>query len=234
MNAITTSPPTSRGRVRSAVRLLGWGLVSAGALILLYLVYLLAFTSIETSRAQNQMLESWELDFGAVEQALPGERPAAPDPASARPPAEALAPGDAYAAMWFERPGSDQRPVHDDTLFVVEGVGVEDLKRGPGHYPDTAAPGQAGNFAVAGHRTTYGAPFYDLDQIQVGDEIHVVDRTQREWTYVVERTEVVEPSEVWVIGDDPLGTGRPTLTLTTCTPRFSAAQRLIVFAQLRA
>ncbi len=115
----------------------------------------------------------------------------------------------------------------------MEGVDPEPLKRGPGHYPGTAAPGQPGNFAVAGHRTTYGAPFYHLDQLRTGDEVHVVDRDQRAWVYEVVETRVVLPDEVWVIDDDPFESGAPMLTLITCEPRFSLAKRLIVFAELR-
>lgn len=228
---LSAAPPRQKRWVRAA-RGLGWSLIAIGSVILLYLGYLLFWTGVETSRAQAELLESWQLEIGPVEQPQP-DNPSVTDDGDRPPTTAAPEPGDAVAALWFERPGSDERPANENTLFVVEGVGVEDLKRGPGHYPGTAAPGQPGNFAVAGHRTTYGAPFYYLDKLQVGDEVHVVDRGGNEWVYVVERTEVVQPSDTWVIGDDPLGNGRPTLTLTTCTPRFSAAQRLIVFAQLR-
>ena len=232
-NLTSAAPPRQKRWVRAA-RGLGWSLIAIGAAILLYLGYLLFWTGVETSRAQAELLESWELEIGPVEQARPESPSVVVDRGDDRArTASAPGPGDAVAALWFERPGTDERPVSDSTLFVIEGVEVEDLKRGPGHYPGTAAPGQSGNFAVAGHRTTYGAPFFNLDKLQVGDEIHVVDRGGNEWVYIVERTEVVQPSDTWVIGDDPLGNGRPTLTLTTCTPRFSAAQRLIVFAQLR-
>lgn len=236
LDGVATAPASAGDRRArrwpGAVRLLGWTLILLGAATLLYLAYLLFWTGIETSRAQAQLLEAWELEVGPVEPAPPDGPSRTLDGIGQTDAAGTAELGDAFAAMWFERPGSDQRPAHASTLLVVEGVGVEDLKRGPGHYPKTAAPGEPGNFAVAGHRTTYGAPFYDLDELRAGDEIHVVDRAGREWVYIVERSEVVQPSETWVVGDDPLGTGRPTLTLTTCTPRFSAAQRLIVFAQL--
>lgn len=218
--------------LQKVARTAGWTLIATGVLVLLYVVYLLFFTGLTTSQAQRDLLEQWELDHGPVEAtALPAEpRPDDPDGAPATEPVD---PGDAYAVLWFERPGSDERPVHDEPLFVVEGVRLDDLRRGPGHYPETAAPGEPGNFAVAGHRTTYGQPFYDLDALEPGDEIHVVDRQRREHVYEVVEQRIVAPGDVWVVGDDPLGTGRPTLTLTTCHPRFSAAQRLIVFAELR-
>lgn len=213
---------------RRLIRGVGWLLIAAGLVILLYLFYVLVWTNRTTARAQDEMLDQWNVEYGPVEQALPAE-PAGAEPA----PAEPVAVGDAYAVMWFERPGSDERPVHADPLFVVEGIDPEPLKRGPGHYPGTAAPGQPGNFSVAGHRTTYGAPFYHLDQLKLGDAVHVVDRQGREWVYDVVDMPVVLPDELWVIGDDPLGTGKPMLSLITCEPRFSAAKRLIVFAELR-
>lgn len=212
------------------VRGIGWTLIAAGTLILLYLGYLLFYTNFTTDQAQGDLLETWQAEYGA----LPGEGEQAAGPGEdAEEEARPVDPGEAYAVMWFERPGSDESLVHDGPLFVVEGVTLDHLKRGPGHYPQTAGPGQEGNFAISGHRTTYGAPFYHLDRLREGDEIHVVDRQQREWVYVVKRQEIVAPTALWVIGEDPLDTGVPTMTLTTCHPRFSAAQRMIVFAELQ-
>ncbi len=199
------------------LRAVGWALVASGALVLLYVVYLLAFTHLTTERAQADLLEDWQAEVGGSSLGAAGDAPATPA---------------AYAALWFERPGTDAPIVHAGPLLLVEGVESEQLRRGPGHYPSTAHPGDAGNFAVAGHRTTYGAPFYHLDQLSPGDEVHVVDRRGREWIYVVRTSRIVGPSDVWVLRDNPLGTGRPTMTLTTCHPRFSAAKRLVVFAEL--
>jgi sortase A len=205
-------------------------LIAAGMLVLLYFVYLMWFTNLVTERAQGELLEAWEVEYGPVDDTAPAavseSRPSPDDPLR-------TVVGDAVAVMWFERPGSDERPVHAEPLFVVEGVDPETLKRGPGHYPDTALPGQPGNVAIAGHRTTYGAPFYHLDQLRPGDEVHVRDRNTRTWVYEVTETRVVLPSETWVVGPDPLDSATPTLTLTTCEPRFSAEKRLVVFASLR-
>jgi sortase A len=110
---------------------------------------------------------------------------------------------------------------------VVQGVGVEDLKKGPGHYDGTPMPGQPGNAAIAGHRTTYGAPFFRLDELDTGDPI-LVSTPQGSFRYEVSSKEVVSPSHVEVLDN----TGDNRLTLTTCNPRFSAAQRLIVVAKL--
>jgi sortase A len=219
------------------LRSVGWTLIGAGVVVLLYLVYSLLFTNLETNAAQAQLLDRWEAEVtggGAdapapAPEELPGEEnPADPD----TPDPEAVDPGQAVAAIQFNRPGSDERPVRDDPLFVVSGVDVNTLKRGPGHYPGTAGPGEDGNFAVAGHRTTFGAPFFSLDELEAGDEVEVTDRGGVVHVYTVRESRIVAPTDTGVIGPDPLDTGVPTLTFTTCHPRFSAAQRLIVFAEL--
>jgi sortase A len=211
---------------RRLLRAVGWLFLFAGAIVLLYLVYSLFFTNLQTEAEQSELLEQWELDVGAVEAAAPPPAEAAP------PPAAPIDPGSALAVLQFSRPGSGEAVVSEQPLFVVNGVSVPDLQRGPGHYPDTALPGAPGNFAVAGHRTTYGAPFYHLDQLVPGDEIAVTDRAGSRFVYRVVEQRIVAPSDGSVIGPDPLGRGRPLLTLTTCHPRFSNAQRMIVFAEL--
>ena len=114
-------------------------------------------------------------------------------------------------------------------LAIVEGVGVENLKEGPGHYPKTPYPGQPGNSAIAGHRTTYGAPFYHLDELKPGDDLYVATRASPvPWHYQMVSEHDVLPTDVSVL--DPTADNR--LTLTTCTPRFSAAKRLIVVFKL--
>jgi sortase A len=113
---------------------------------------------------------------------------------------------------------------------VVEGVDPPDLKKGPGHFPETPMPGQLGNAAIAGHRTTYGAPFFDLDKIKVGDLIQV-STLAGTYTYSVTGTTVVQPKEYAAV----IPTVDPnvaTLTLATCTPAYTAKQRLIVKATL--
>lgn len=111
---------------------------------------------------------------------------------------------------------------------VVEGVNENDLQEGPGHYPGTALPGQAGTVAIAGHRTTYGAPFYNLDQLQVGDPI-TLQVAEGTFQYAVEKTLVVNPSDTSVLAPSTL----PILTLTTCNPRYSSSTRLVVVALLQ-
>jgi sortase A len=113
---------------------------------------------------------------------------------------------------------------------IVEGVGEGQLEQGPGRYPGTALPGEAGNVAIAGHRTTYAHPFYNLDALSPGDNIYILT-AQGLFEYTVTRSQVVVPTSVAVLNSVP---GKSTLTLTTCNPRYSAAQRLVVTANLDA
>jgi sortase A len=135
------------------------------------------------------------------------------------PPQPVFAPGDPVARLEIPRIGVDE--------IVVSGVGVEDLKKGPGHYPGTPLPGQPGNAAIAGHRTTYGAPFFSIDELVPGDEIIATTYAGR-FVYRVTGTVVVPPTEVGVIA----GTSDARLALTSCHPLYSASSRIVVTAQL--
>lgn len=110
---------------------------------------------------------------------------------------------------------------------VVEGVAEADLQKGPGHYPSTPMPGEPGNAAIAGHRTTFGGPFYRLNDLRPGDLIEVTT-PKGSYRYSVVHSESVLPSDTAVLAP----TTRSTLTLTTCTPLFSAAERLVVSSVL--
>ena len=113
-------------------------------------------------------------------------------------------------------------------VFVVEGVGAAQLAEGPGHYPGTAQIGGQGNVGIAGHRTTYGAPFYDLNKLQSGDFIYLTNTAGQTSTYKVTTHFIVSPSDGAVLNSTTV----PSLTLTTCNPRFSATDRLVVRATL--
>jgi sortase A len=128
-------------------------------------------------------------------------------------------------------------PRFGDTFHyvVIEGVGLSDLRKGPGHYPGTALPGQVGNFVVSGHRTTYSAPFNRVDELHDGDRILIDTRTSQ-FVYKVTGKQVVAPGEVDVTAPVPFHPKRTAtkrlITLTTCHPKFSAAKRLIIFGEL--
>lgn len=111
--------------------------------------------------------------------------------------------------------------------YVVEGTDVENLRKGPGHYPETPLPGEHGTAAIAGHRTTYGAPFRRIDELHRGQEI-AVDMPYGRYVYRVERTKIVEPTDLSVL--DRVGHDR--LMLSACHPLYSAAQRVVVFSKL--
>tara|TARA_Y100001936_G_scaffold196474_1_gene196999 strand:- start:72 stop:1214 length:1143 start_codon:yes stop_codon:yes gene_type:complete len=118
-------------------------------------------------------------------------------------------------------------PVMGLDSIVVSGTAVSDLRKGPGHYTDSAALCSTGNAAIAGHRTTYGSPFGDIANLKFGDEIRV-NTPYGNCIYTVTERFIVEPSDTWVVKDQ----GDNRLTLTSCHPKYSAAQRYIVVAEL--
>jgi sortase A len=114
--------------------------------------------------------------------------------------------------------------------IVVPGVSLNDLKDGPGHYPDTPLPGQLGNASIAGHRTTYGAPFFNVDDLVPGDELIVTMLTGDQFIYEVTGIEVVSASDYWVVTtSDPT---KAELTLTSCDPKYTARDRIVVHSVL--
>ena len=118
-------------------------------------------------------------------------------------------------------------PVMGLDSIVVSGTAVSDLRKGPGHYTDSAPLCSTGNAAIAGHRTTYGSPFGDIANLKFGDEIRV-NTPYGNCIYTVTERFIVEPSDTWVVKDQ----GDNRLTLTSCHPKYSAAQRYIVVAEL--
>jgi sortase A len=124
--------------------------------------------------------------------------------------------------------GQIEIPRIGHTYNIIQGTGTQDLEEGPGHYPSTALPGMGQTVAVAGHRTTYLAPFRFLNELTKGDRI-TVRMPYGTFTYVVQYQRIVKPTEVSVI--DNVGYDR--LVLSACNPLYSATQRIIVFARLR-
>lgn len=198
--------------MRRAIGGLGRALIISGVLILLFVAYQLWGTGLAEGRSQDKLTKSFN------------ERLAAPPPpprAGTSVPAPPPAPeGEAVALIKIPKIGVEKA--------VVEGVGLPELKKGPGHFPTTPMPGQPGNSAMAGHRTTYGAPFFRLDEVEAGDPILVTTR-QGAFRYEVAERKVVSPDETEVLD----ATDDNRLTLSTCEPRFSAARRLIVVAMLK-
>jgi sortase A len=210
--------------VRTGVRGLGQTLITVGVVLLLFVFYELQVTGLVTAREQGKLTEALEDRWAApVPAPLPGEPIAAPAPVEM---------GQGIAVLRIPRLGQGW---NDAPPVVVEGVSVEDLKKGPGHMPGTALPGEVGNVVLSGHRTTYGQPFNGFGELQPGDA--VVVETRDSWhTYRITTSEIVAPDAIEVtypVPREPDATPtRSLLTMTTCHPKYSAQQRLVVFAEL--
>jgi sortase A len=221
--------------VRTVIGAVGRVLVTAGLLILLFVAYQLWGTGIYQARAQSDLKSQFDRQL-AERSRNPGSSSSGGTSTSTTAPTATTAPaelapvpadGDPVGVIKIDKIGVDE--------VVVQGTTVPDLRNGPGHYTGTPLPGQVGNAAIAGHRTTYGAPFSDLDQLSTGDTISVRTLTGT-WKYVlVDDPFAVKPSQTEVLDPtiDP-ASGQPlaTLTLTTCEPRYQATERLVVKAQL--
>jgi sortase A len=198
-------------------------LLVAGVLVLLFIPYLLWGTGLKTAHSQSLLRAQF-----IVEQHKAGDAPVTKPVSPTKKPSTAPQVAPTVADPPIGSPvGTIDIPKIGLNMMVVEGTDETRLQEGPGHYPGTPLPGEAGNAAIAGHRTTYLHPFYSLDQLNPGDPI-VVTTAQGSFDYQVLRSEVVLPTDVAVV--DPTPT--PQLTLTTCNPRYSASQRLVVHAAL--
>ncbi len=122
--------------------------------------------------------------------------------------------------------GKIRLPSLHQSFYLVEGTDSVDLRKGPGHYGDTPLPGQRGTVGIAGHRTTHGAPFRHIDRLKPGQRV-VVEMTYGTFTYRVEKTKIVAPTELSV----KRRVGYNRLILSACHPLYSAAQRIVVFAR---
>jgi sortase A len=209
------------GRV---VDIFGRVLIGLGVLVLLFTAYQIWGTSVQEAQVQSSLRSQLQRDTTshAVRNALAQE--SALDKLPTGPPV----PAPTTAAPAEGEPIGDIRiPVIGINQVVVEGTNTPDLRKGPGHYTGTPLPGQSGNAAIAGHRTTYGHPFYNLDSVKIGDPI-VLTTLQGIFVYDATRSFVVSPSDTTVVDN----VFADQLTLTTCNPRFSATTRLVVQAKL--
>lgn len=228
---------------------LGRVLVAVGALVLAFAAFQYWGTGLAEARAQEQL----DGEFLARLATTQDEPRIEPDPGTEDPvePTEPIVEVETPTAErtapmldLADIPGTGEAagriiiPAIGVDKTYVQGVGRDDLRKGPGHYPLTAFPGQPGNAAIAGHRTTYGAPFFDLDKLLPGDEI-IVETLQGRFTYLVDEQQpdddgapvghfIVDPTATWVLDDQ----GDSRLTLTACHPKRSAAERIVVTARL--
>ncbi|MBO3089094.1 class E sortase [Cellulomonas dongxiuzhuiae] len=235
---VVARPPThvrTAGRSRASrlvygvIGVIGELLITIGILLLGFLVWQLWWTDVEGNAVQAEIVR--EMDFAAPPEAG-DDGPQVAEPRRDEPPV-IEEPGHAVNFAQLSVPrwaGEPERPISQgtDRPTVLDVLGI-------GHYEGTAMPGGIGNFALAGHRVTYGKPFNRIEELQVGDPLVV--RTADTWyVYKVTATEVVMPADVRVIAPAPNQPGvEPTervITLTTCHPMFSARERYIVHGVL--
>jgi sortase A len=210
------------GPLRRTVREVGLALITLGFVIFLFIAYELWGTGIAESHSQASLKKGFDSAIAQSATQPATQRAHSDNPALGAAPANpSPAVTGAIDHLVIPKIGVDK--------YVVEGVTEDALRRGPGHYPQTVLPGEKGNAAIAGHRTTYGAPFFNLNELKVGDDIFLTDTKGRTFMYRVSRSPmVVSPSDVAVLDATPYA----QLTLTTCNPRYSATSRLIVVARL--
>jgi len=210
--------------LRWVVGTIGELLITLGVLLLLFVAWQLWWTDVTANREQAVAIQALERGFT--------HDTYQPDPSTTPGPLATLKNvpfGEAFAIVRIPRFGAGYaRP-------VLQGTDHETLGKGVGHYAGTAMPGLVGNFATAGHRTTYGKPYADVDKLRDGDFI-VVETKTNFIVYAVQRHVIVTPDHVEVIAPVPQQPGAtPTeawMTMTACHPKFSAQQRYVVFSKL--
>lgn len=223
--------------VRPILRKIGWALIWGALLIFAFLGYQLFVTDLLNDRVQAEAMAELDEELDTRRASLPASEevtitlpleespsttvrvPTTTPPRVEYLPEQAGEIGTSLGRMTIPAIGIDE--------VMFEGWDRETLKKGPGHMPGSPVPGQPGNAVVSGHRTTYGRPFYDLDLLEEGDVIEVETAVGRH-VFEVRRSLVVDPTDVWVTENIP----GSWITLTTCHPRFSAAERLIIQAEL--
>ena len=238
------APMTAGDKVRLVLRGIGQTLITAGCVVLLFVVYEVYITNIFSHRLQHRVHNQLEQEWanGQDPLSLPGGSQST------------LPLGSGIANIYIPRFGRDY------AYTVVQGTDDSALEKGPGHYTNTALPGQIGNFAIAGHRVGKGEPFLNLDHLRPGDSV-IIETKAKWYVYRVEGNvqthdleqkdkngvpgrEIVSPSDGDVLSSVPDSPGTspadaatpnvPYLTMTTCHPKFTATQRMVVHATLQA
>ena len=233
------------GPLTRGLREAGLGLITFGVIVFLFVAYQLFGTNIAEAHSQSKLSKQFAASIAATQHSS-GTSTGAPGGSSGSTPPKSSAPSQATQSSSTAQATATQTeaipsaptgnaidhlviPAIGVDKFVVEGTNESNLTEGPGHYPGTALPGQDGNAAIAGHRTTYGAPFFELGKLAPGDPIYITDLNDHTWLYKVDQPpQVVAPTDVAIL--DP--TSFAQLTLTTCNPIYSATSRLVVFAKL--
>lgn len=210
-----------------ALPYIGKFLIAVGVGVLLFVGWTLKGTDLYTNQQQDRLAEEFAK---APVLAAPARKD------GRKGPPKGFAPGPGEPVFKMDIPAIDI-----SNMIVVEGVDTEALRMGPGHYPECREgferplctefpavwPGEDGRVVVSGHRTTYGAPFWGLDKLRSGDEIRV-DTQWGDFVYEVTEKEIVQPDSLAIA----VQSDEAEIVLTTCNPKFSAEQRLIVYARL--
>ena len=240
--AAAPSPRRTAGDwARLFARGLGQLLLTAGFVVLLFIVYEVYITNWFSDRAQAHVKSELRTEFVQGKNPLPSGRLALPGGTG-----PSVPDGTGIAILYIPRLGQDY------SWAIVQGTNAADLATGPGHYDKSALPGQVGNFAVAGHRVGHGEPFLNLDHLRFNDAVIV--QTESKWfVYRVlgdtgnidapdpavdnlPGREVVDPGDGAVVAPVPDHPGQvPSLrlmTMTTCTPKFSSSHRMAVHGKL--
>lgn len=215
-----------RGFFAGLIGIIGELMITAGVLLGLFVVWQLWWTDVEANAFQETVLE----EFRSSEDFVEAPVQAATERTDAPPIPAAVGEGERMATMHIPRLGVGYERV------IAGGVGMDaTLNQGYiGHYPETQRPGEIGNFATAAHRQSYGAPYKEIEQIVEGDSL-IVETNDAYIVYRVTSHEIVQPHQIEVIAPVPNEPGvMPTermITLTTCHPLFSAAQRWITYGE---
>ncbi|GAA0034079.1 class E sortase [Brevibacterium metallidurans] len=213
------------GPIRGTIRTFGELCITAGLVLILFVVWQLWWTDIEANRDNEVLADQLTKDWANQD---PNKLPADPkEPVVAEP----VEKNTAFGIFYIPRFGDDYYRT------LAEGVDLEPVlnRMGVGRYPNSAMPGEVGNFSVAGHRVTYGKPFNQIAKLQPGDEI-VVQTKDGFYTYTFRNFDIILPDAVEVLApvpDQPEYKGKDRiLTLTACNPMFSARERYIAYAEL--
>jgi sortase A len=220
---------------------IGRTMISAGVLLLLFVIYQLWGTGFRTGAEQSGLRDDFQARKAELARATTtappttvattGPRPTAPVTPSTAAPTPPARIGDAIGVIRIPRIGVD--------FTIVEGVDLNNLARGPGHFPDTPLPGQAGNAAVAGHRVTHSAPFNRLDELVPGDQI-LVETFQGPFTYEIVPEggvgtdpaighRIIAPTQTEILDQPP---GQNIITLMACHPKYDLKERIVVVGRL--
>ena len=232
LNRVATSTNRGAHRPRQSVgsRIIGFFgelLITLGIVLMLYVVWELWWTNIDSAQAQQEVTNNLVENLGEV--VIPDISDEDKDFGPA--PVTEIDLGETFGIMYFPSWGKSGT-YHP----VTQGVGDDVIDSlGIGHYPNTQLPGEQGNFAVAAHRQTHGQVFWDIDQLQEGDKIYLQTK-EGYYTYSWSKTEIVNPSDGDVLLPVPHQPGAEAnasiLTMTTCHPKYTTRQRMIAYSEL--